>query len=164
MGWSGYDLYDGDGTFTFQLLILEKAGIPKHRIYDSTYVDNCPTCGQERRIDLKTYSDHETIRLSDEDKKILLCAYPKIVKYLKLKPTKTDQYYTEDWSINWQMFADLLMNNNLPLTKQIKKLATQAATWLTTDFHCGDFSEPRERRAVTKAFAARLNKYKVKKK
>lgn len=159
MGWFGYDLYDGDGTFTAQLEILEKAGIEKHRIYEDDESIYCHTCGQETEKRIKAYNDMPTIELTSEHKKQLVKAYPKIVKYLKVKQPK-GVYDREDWAIGWQMFADLIVNNKLPMTKQIKDIATKANNWLATDEHCGDFNEPKERRMCVKAFGNKLRSYK----
>jgi hypothetical protein len=168
MGWFGYDLYDGDDTFTTQLELLSKAGIDGKYIYedDKPEPDCCLACGRPYMEPLPkphAYNDTMIIKLSPEHKKAVKKAYPKLVKYLKPKTPKSSRDM-EDWSIGWQMFADLLINNDLPMTKEIKSAAIKANDWLATDAHCGDFNEPLTRRANIKSFGRKLDRYGKKKK
>lgn len=168
MGWSGYDLYEGDCTFTTQLHLLKLAGIEDKYINGTGETIFCPTCKHEQYLETTSaYSEQRIIKLTEEHRKIVTKAYSKLVKYLNLQPPKPKHmslYDMETWAIGWQMFADLIVNNKLPMAKQIKSVAKKANNWLASDEHCEYFDEPKTRCRYVQKFGKKLEKYKYKEK
>ena len=135
MGWFGYGMYDGDGTFTAQLYFLELAGISQDRIDDY-------------------YAPMKKIKLSKEDKELFTKKLDKVIKNWKREMRK-DGYNKEDTGLEYMMLGDLMINNQIPIDLfLIADIVVN--TKLLLNEHCDDFDYPAKRKATIKRFLKKL--------
>jgi len=141
MGWSGYGLYDGDGTQTCHYLFMERAGWK-----DEDAIGDAMT--YTRRRGGKT-------KLTNEMKEVLANNIDKVLKKMP-KPTKFG-FRKEHNAIDWQMLLALFVDNKLLPPKLIIDNGILATEYLLGS-HSDSFDEPYKRKAALRRFIKRVNK------
>lgn len=133
MGWLGYTIYSGDGTQTRHYDFLKWAKVAsKDEIFDNNWLQNRKTIVPKDRI-------------------------PILFKNLNLIVNKMPkkQFWTEDSAIEWQMFAALLLDNQIKLPNIVRVRAKEATEYLIQE--SGDFDKPYLRRKHLRKFLEKLN-------
>ncbi len=136
MGWSGYGLYDGDGTQTCHIGFIKQA-IPS--------LSECDI-----------FDEFIGLRKTLIPKRFLPAfkkGIPSILKKIKI-PNLTR--WNEDTAIDWQMLLSLFVDNNLKVPHNVLIFGMLACHYLLGE-HASDFSEPYKRRAVIKRFMKKVD-------
>lgn len=167
MGWSGYSIYDGDGTFSCQMDMIEKAG----------YADDAEVPLRDGRA-VETWILDETDLVADEVLAKVYRAYPKIVKKLgidglvdlnaKAFETKVqakmarDHYYEEDVLVPLTMVADFFLRHGAAMPGKLQQNAVLATKLLLASEHTQDFDEPALRKRELRKHMGKLERFKPK--
>lgn len=138
MGWSGYGLYDGDGTQTCHITFVERAG---YKEKEEDEILNTLTLGGT----LLTSEMKKTLRQNIS--KVLA----KMPKLGTSKFTKNKYFKEEDDAIEWQMLLALYLDNDMKPPKIVKDLGIYATESLIEKWS-DDFSNPGARKRVLKNF------------
>ncbi len=144
MGWTGYGIYDGDGTQISHIDFLKWAGYKEKyngEIYDLFLKKN------------KTSLDKETRQLINKNFEKILKKMPK-----PIRSEISNQVYFKDYHdcLDWQMLLSLFLDNGMKPPKPVKELGIIATEFLLYD-HANGFDDVSLRRANLKRF---LNKAK----
>lgn len=136
MGWSGYGLYDGDGTQTSHISFI--------------------------KIAISSLSEDDIfewmkIKKTSIPKKYLLNFKKGIPHILeKIKKPKNILRWDEYNAIDWQMLLALFVQNNLKVPHKVLVYGMLACHYLLGD-HSANFDEPSKRRAVIKRFMKKVD-------
>lgn len=140
MGWSGYGLYDGDGTQTCHYLFMEQAG----------WKD------EDAVGDAMTYTRRGgKTKLTNEMKEVLANNIDKVLKKMP-KPTKFG-FRKEHNAIEWQMLLALFVDNKILPPKSVIYNGILATEYLLGS-HSDSFDEPYKRKAALRRFIKKVNK------
>ncbi len=139
MGWFGNGKYDGDGTASVQMTMIEEVG----------YAKNIPLKNSKKTIDeaYAWYVGKET--LADE---VVIKVFKSWDKLEKILMKNSD---TEEKSICYMMAADFFMNHNAIFPQGLKDKALKALDYLI-DVHSEDFNNPAARKKVLRNFKEKL--------
>lgn len=137
MGWSGYGLYDGDGTQTCHYEYIKAAKISKD-------LD-----------EIASFLKFRKTVIPKEKTQLLIDNYEKIMKKMSKK-----KFFDEDSAIEWQMLLSLYLDNNLSVPANVKSRGISATKYLLSD-HSDRFKEPFRRRRVLNNFLKKAMKAKV---
>lgn len=134
MGWSGFGIYDGDGTQTCVYSFMKWAGWKdEDAIFDAM--------------------GYKKTKLTDEMKKCLTKNIKKVLVKMPKVTRKIGRPYfkDEDDAIEWQMLLALFLDSKLKVPKVIKTNGVLATEYLMEE-HASEFNEPNKRRARLRAF------------
>jgi hypothetical protein len=140
VGWSGYGIYDGDGTQSLHYSFIKKANLSFVTKVDEEYL-------LENDILLPNRTGIPMFLIPQFKK-----AIPKIVKTL---PNR--KFWNEDNAIEWQMFGALLLDNRIKMSSKIKKKVIEATEYLMGE-HADEFNSPIKRRNVLRKFIEKIKK------
>lgn len=134
MGWSGYGLYDGDGTSSNIYNFIKWAtGLSDDEAYDA--------CDEYGLGSMKVSKEHQFAFLDN---------LPKVLK--KMPKSK---YFDEDTALEWQMLGAFFVDNKLPIPHVVRTKVLYANEYLMGD-HAADFDRPSQRRATLNRFKKRV--------
>ena len=144
MGWSGYGLYDGDGTQTCHIMFMERAGYKEK--HDDEFFDILNPDGTVLTAEMKKI-------LRQNINKVLV----KMPKLSKSVATNNQYFKEEDDAIEWQMLLSLYLDNNMKPPKIVRDLGIYATESLI-DKWSDNFNNPGARKRVLKNFIKRASK------
>lgn len=133
MGWSGYGLYDGDGTQTLQIGFIEDA-IPSLKKSDFIY----------------EWMTSRGTKIPKEYLSTFKKGIPNIIKNIR-----SPKFWNEDAAFEWQMLLALLVFNKIKIPKIVLSKGIEASEFLMEE-HSQDFDEPYKRRATLRNFIKRV--------
>lgn len=154
MGWSGYGVYDGDGTFSTQMSFIENAKAGKKVDRDVV-------------VQLKNGKESETWSLSDKDilaDAELLKIYQNFEKAAKKtldvrflekgadfnRLLKNTHYDVEDKLVPLTMVADFFLRHKAKMPEGLLNAAIKATEAMIDSEHTKDFDSPTKRRNALK--------------
>ena len=140
MGWSGYGKYDGDGTATVQMSMVELAGFKR----------DIPLDNGDILAELWTWNVGRA-SLSKDVVDAVFSKWRAIQKSLR-NPTYYDR---EDTCIFDMMAADFFMSHGVLMPEDLQARIGASLDYLLSDEHAGDFRDPSKRRRVLRAFKAK---------
>jgi hypothetical protein len=128
MGWSGYGIYDGDGTQTCHYDFIKWAKIEKNHDVICDWLTNKGT-------------------VLPKDKVSLLKKNYKLI----LNKMKKPRFWDEDSAIEWQMLLSLFLDNNVKPPKMILETGIEATQYLIEKC-CRNFHNPGARKRALNNF------------
>lgn len=153
MGWTGYGLYEGDGTQTCHYSFMEWAGWKdEDSVREAISIDDDKffkiANGEIKRVIYKTKltNDMKTVLTKNIDK--VLKKMPKLTKF---------GFKNESNAIDWQMLLALFVDNKLLPPKSVIDNGILATEYLLGS-HADLFDRPAKRRAVLRNFIKKINK------
>lgn len=146
MGWSGYNLYSGDGTQTCHIDFLINAGVFKN--YDDYFE-------YEEENDIAVLLLNRT-KLTKEQQKVLSKNVKKVLK--KMPKLYRGEFRDEDDAVEWQMLLSLFVDNHMKAPKEIYEMGVRATNYLMC-LHASEFDDPSRRRQKLRAFIKRAEKW-----
>lgn len=135
MGWSGYGLYNGDGTQSCHIEFIKTA---------------IPTLSEDT---ISGFLRIRGTRIPDSLIPAFKKGIPSILKKMR-KPSlmKWDEYVAFDW----QMLLSLFVDNNLKVPHDVLVYGMVSCHYLLGE-HSADFNEPGRRRAVIRRFMRKVD-------
>ncbi len=138
MGWSGYGMYDGDGT--------------QSRHYDFIKWSKIPT--DEYEVD--EWMNYKRTKIPKNRIKLFESNLDKVLSKMPKLENRWHQI-DEDNAIDWQMLAELLISNGLKVPEKVYDMAKKGTEFLMGE-HSSEFNKPGLRRATLRRFLKRLEK------
>jgi hypothetical protein len=141
MGWFGYGKYDGDGTATLQMEMVELAGFKR----------NIPLANGNVLDEAWEWSVGQA-KLASEVVDAVFSKWGNIQK--KMRPVSRSYYDDEDKAIFDMMAADFFINHGVVMPEDLKARIGDSMDYLMGGDHAGDFKNPAARRRVLRTFKA----------
>lgn len=137
MGWSGYGIYDGDGTQTDHINFLVWAKCARQ----DTILD-------DGWLGYKTIIPKDKISIFEKNIGLILKKMPKMKRVNEFN------------AIQWHMLLALFVDNKLKVPQVVMDNGILATDYLCGD-HAADFDNPQSRRKVLKYFIKKALKSEV---
>lgn len=145
MGWCGYGLYDGDGTASIQMSIVEAAGynkdIPLHN--KAPIEDIVEWNVGKQKLHIAVVSD----------------VYTKWNKIAKQMMPKGKRFKDEDDAMSYLMAADFFFKHESQMPGNVLQKGIEAAQYLIEDGHADSFNKPSMRKRVLENFKEKLENF-----
>lgn len=164
MGWFGYRIYDGDGTFSYQADMLEVAG----------YKDGALVPSRSESEPMDIYSMDEGFIVSDEALAKVYKAYPKIMKKFGLdrlvelnardfeSKVLRKRSYDDNVLIPLTMVADFFIRHDAAMPGKLQDRAVQACKLLLETEHADEFNDPALRKRELRKHMRKMEQHRPK--